>query len=91
MRIPSFGGPVARASILSLPRTPAGSAPGAVNDEVRSALDILGALTDADPRKALRALRVRRRIQEHEKRDPGLLALLDKAVLLLETTGSPDG
>jgi uncharacterized protein YegL len=90
VRIPSYGGPIIGRMTLSIPRTSAGSLPGEEETAVRTARDILDALSDADPKTALRALRLRRSIYEQEKRDEGLIGLLDKAISLLETTGSLD-
>ncbi|MCE9638349.1 MAG: VWA domain-containing protein [Planctomycetes bacterium] len=91
VRIPSFGGPVESTIRLRLPRTPPGSPPGDEDREVRAARDILDALDDSDPQAALRALRLRRTLYEAERRDPGLLSILDRAIELLETTGSLAG
>ena len=76
---------------VTIPRTDAGSEPGDMDAGVRTARDILVALTDTDPQTALRALKLRRELYEQERRDPGLLAILDKAIELLATTGSLDG
>jgi uncharacterized protein YegL len=88
--IPGWGGPITTTVPLSIPRTAPGSLPGEEETAVRTARDILDALSDQDPKTALRALRLRRSIYEQEKRDEGLLNLLDKAIHLLETTGSLD-
>jgi hypothetical protein len=89
--IPGYGGPITTSIPLKISRSPAGSLPGEVDTGVRTARDILLTLTDADPQAALRALKLRREIYAQEKRDPGLLAIIDKALALLETTGSLDG
>ena len=89
--IPSYGGPIVSKLPLNIPRTAPGSLPGEEETAVRTARDILDAISDHDPKTALRALRLRRSIYEQEKRDPGLLKLLDKAISLLESTGSLDG
>ncbi len=91
VRIPGFGGPVEARIPLTIARGEAGSLPGDVEGSVRTARDILGALSDSDPQAALRALRLRRKIYAEERRDPGLLAIIDKAIGLLETTGSLEG
>ena len=44
-----------------------------------------------DPETALRALRLRREIYVQERRDPGLLSVLDRAIELLETHGDLEG
>jgi len=88
VRIPGYGGPIETSIRLIVPRTPPGAPPGEPDREVRAARDILDALDDSDPHAALRALRLRRTLYEHERRDPGLLAILDHAIGLLERTGS---
>ncbi len=91
VRIPGHGGAIETRLALHVRRTPAGSDPGAVDPLVRTARDILDALTDDDPEVALRALRLRRKLYEQEKRDPGLLRLLDRSIRMLAKTGSLDG
>lgn len=91
VQIPGFGGAIETRHPLRLRRTPARTDPGAVDPMVRTARDILDALTDEDPEVALRALRLRRKLYEQEKRDPGLLRLLDRSIRMLEKTGSLDG
>ena len=76
---------------LSIARTAEDSPPGELNTDVRTARDILGTLTDEDPETALRALRLRRQIYAQERRDPGLIAVLDRAIELLETHGDLEG
>jgi hypothetical protein len=91
VRIPGFGGPIEARIPLTIARGEPGSLPGDVEGSVRTARDILGALSDSDPQAALRALRLRRKIYADERRDPGLIAIIDKAIRLLETTGSLEG
>ena len=91
VRIPGYGGPIEETLGLTLSRTAQGTLPGEEDQGVRTARDILDALSDADPQKALRALRLRQKIYEHEKRDPALLEIIEKAISLLETTGSLEG
>lgn len=91
VQIPSYGGPIVETLRLVLPRSPRGTLAGDVDPDVRAARDILGALDDADPQAALRALRLRRKLYEAERRDPGLLAILDRAIDLLTKTGSLAG
>src|SRR6185295_16799022 len=88
---PSYGGPIIETQRLVLPRTQPGDAAGALDKEVRAARDIRDALDASDPQAALRALRLRRRLYENERRDPGLLAILDRAIELLTKTGSLAG
>jgi hypothetical protein len=61
-----------------------------VDEAVRDARDILRSLKDEDPETALRSLKLRRRLYEKERRDPALVALLDKAISLLVTHGHLD-
>jgi hypothetical protein len=89
--IPGFGSPISESDQLTIPRLPAGSLPGDVDSTVRTARDILTALTDRDPIAALRALRLRLGLYERERRDPGLLTIIRRAVHLLEKHGSLDG
>ncbi len=91
VQIPGFGGPITTRLPLKIRRTPAGSLVGTSDPTVRTARDILDALTDEDPEVALRALRLRRKLYEQEKRDPGLLRLLDRSIKMLEASGSLDG
>jgi len=91
VQIPGFGGAITTRLPLKIRRTPAGSLVGAIDPTVRTARDILDALTDEDPEVALRALRLRRKLYEQEKRDPGLLRLLDRSIKMLEASGSLDG
>jgi hypothetical protein len=90
VQIPGVGGPITQTLELLLDRTEHGTEVGSVDGGVRTARDILDALTDEDPQTALRALRLRRSLYAQEKRDPRLLAILDKAVDVLERTGSLD-
>ncbi len=90
VQIPGIGGPITETVKLMLDRTPSGTDLGRQDKAVRTARDILGALTDEDPQTAARALRLRRALYKQEKRDPGLISILDKAIDLLETTGSLD-
>ncbi len=89
--IPGAGGPITSTLRLELPRTPAETRTGEFRKDVRTARDILQALDASNPQAALRALRLRKTLYSHEKRDPGLIALIDKAVHLLESTRSLDG
>lgn len=88
VRIPGYGGKVETTARIVLPRVGL-ELPEPIPD-VRTARDILDALEDRDPATALRALKLRRKLYERERRDPGLLALLDRAIRLLETTGTLD-
>lgn len=90
VQIPGAEGAITETLELSVARTSEGSEPGDIDDGVRTARDILGALSADDPQTALRALRLRRQLYEQEKRDPGVLAILDKAIDLLEKEGSLD-
>jgi len=91
VEIPGSRVPVVESLTLTLSRRDAGLDVGELDQGVRTARDILGALSADDPQTALRALRLRRQLYEEEKRDPGLLTILDKAIELLETNGNLDG
>lgn len=88
LRIPGYGGKIETSARLVLPRH--GLDLPEPHPDVRTARDILDALEDRDPSTALRALELRRKLYERERRDPGLLALLDRAIRVLRTTGTLD-
>ncbi len=87
VQIPGWGGPITETLAIDIPRTGVAALPDPDRD-VREARDILDAIDDTDPDAALRALRLRRTLYERERRDPGLLDLLDRAIALMETEGS---
>jgi uncharacterized protein YegL len=86
LRLPGFGGPRVYERHLALPRH---SGDAVVADaEVLAARDVLAALGGDDPQAMLKALRVRRRIYEAERRDTHVLGVIDKAIAELEERGS---
>ncbi len=90
VQIPGHGGPITETIEMSIDRTPAGTPLGGADKMVRTARDILSALTDGDPETAMRALKLRKELYVHEKRDPALIGLIDKAIDALRRTGSLD-
>jgi uncharacterized protein YegL len=56
--------------------------------EVVAARDVLAALAGSDPTTQIRALRVRRKLYVAERRDPHLIAVIDKAIAALEQQGN---
>ena len=56
--------------------------------DVVAAHDVLAALSGGDAETQLRALRVRRQVYVEERRDPRVIAVIDKAIRSLETEGS---
>ena len=57
---------------------------------MQAAREVLAALAGDDPQAMLKALRVRRRIYEEERRDRHVLGVIDKAIAELEERGSLD-
>ena len=86
LRVPGQGGPVTFEKPLAIPRH-AGPA-ASVDPEVAAARDVLSALAGDDPQAMLKALRVRRRIYEEERRDSHVLGVIDRAIAELEERGS---
>jgi uncharacterized protein YegL len=60
----------------------------AADPEVVAARDVLAALAGSDIPTQLRALRVRRKLYDAERRDPHVIAVIDKAIAALESEGS---
>ncbi len=56
--------------------------------EVLAARDVLAALSGADAKTQLRALRVRRKLYAAERRDPHVIDVIDRAIESLESQGS---
>lgn len=89
LRIPSFGGPKEFRRILGLPRhhhdilVPA-------DPMVAEARSIVESIESRGAESLLQGLRARRKIYVEERRDPYLLAVLDKAIAELETEGRLD-
>ncbi len=86
LRVPGFGGPRVYERHLALPRHAGGDA--TADPEVVAAREVVSALAGDDPEAMLRALRVRRRIYEDERRDRHVLGVIDKAIAELEERGS---
>jgi hypothetical protein len=87
LRLPGAGGARTFEEFVSVPRT-AGAATPEPDAEVVAARDVLAALSGADPDTQLRALRVRRKLYVAERRDPHIIAVIDKAIASLEQEGS---
>jgi uncharacterized protein YegL len=86
LRVPGFGGARLYEKLLALPRHAGASV--AADAEVVAAREVLTALAGDDPQAMLKALRVRRRIYEEERRDRHVLGVIDKAISELEERGS---
>jgi uncharacterized protein YegL len=56
--------------------------------EVVAARDVLAALSGADAKTQLRALRIRRKLYAAERRDPYVIGVIDRAIESLESEGS---
>ncbi len=86
LRVPGYGGPRTYEKLLALPRH--SGAELAVDAEVTAAREVLAALSGDDPQAMLKALRVRRRIYEEERRDRHVVGVIDKAIAELEERGT---
>jgi len=86
LRLPGAGGGVFE-ELVSVPRTE-GAGVAEPDGEVVAARDVLAALSASDPKTQLRALRVRRKLYIAERRDPHVVAVIDKAIASLEQAGS---
>jgi uncharacterized protein YegL len=86
LRVPGAGGARLYEKHLALPRHAGGQV--AADSEVVAAREVLTALAGDDPQAMLKALRVRRRIYEEERRDRHVLGVIDKAITELEEHGS---
>lgn len=75
------------AATVVVPRTDGTSLPEPDGD-VAAARDVLAALTGDDVETQLRALRLRRDAYVLERRDPRIVAILEKAIRSLESEGS---
>lgn len=89
VRIPGVGGPRTFEAPLILARHP-GTAPGDADPIVRQALEIVGAGVATDPFAQLRSLKARRALHQQERRDARSLAVIDRAIALLESGGTLD-
>ena len=72
---------------VTIPRTIGDELPEPDAD-VRAACDVLAALSSDDVETQLRALTVRRELYVAERRDPRVIAVIDKAIDALATAGS---
>lgn len=89
VRIPGVGGPRTFEAALTLARHP-GKAPGEADPIVRQALEIVDAGIAKDPSAQLRSLKARRALHQQERRDARSLAVIDRAIALLESGGTLD-
>jgi uncharacterized protein YegL len=87
VRLPAHGGPRTFSRAITVPR-PANLVQPDANSEVAAAAEVVAALTGADPKTQLRALRIRRKLYAAERRDPHILAVIDKAIAALEQQGN---
>jgi len=89
LRVPGEGGARMFESLLSIPRHKGVYTP-TPHPTVMEARAVLDAMDSDDSQTLLRSLTARRRIYIEERRDPYLIALLDRAIHELEATGSLD-
>jgi uncharacterized protein YegL len=86
LRVPGYGGARIFERHLGLPRHDGTET--IADPEVVAAREVVAALAGDDPEAMLRALRVRRRIYEDERRDTHVLGVIDKAISELQERGS---
>jgi uncharacterized protein YegL len=89
VRLRGVGNPRVFEEEVVLPRTSDGALPERDAD-VAAAADVLATLTRNDPATQIRALRVRHKLYVAERRDPEVVALVQRALVALETYGSLD-
>ena len=87
VRVASQNGPRVFETTISLPRTASHDLP-APDVNVCAARDVVAALSGSDPSTQLKALRVRRKLYVAERRDPNVIAVIDKAIAALEDEGT---
>ena len=87
LHVPTREGPRVFEAFLSVPRH-AGTAVTAADRDVEIARDVLHALGNNDPKDQLKALRLRRQLYCDERRDPEIIAALDRAIDEIEQKGS---
>ncbi len=87
VRIPGVGGPRMFEAPLTIARHP-GTSPGEVDPVVRQALEIVGAGVATDSFAQLRSLKARRALHLQERRDARSLAVIDRAIAILEAGGT---
>lgn len=90
LRVPSFGGPKEFRRLLGIPRhhEPVEIPADPIVAEARS---IVNSIDSTGAETLLQGLRARRKLYVEERRDPYLLAVLDKAIAELEEAGDLDG
>ena len=87
LRVPGYGGARVFTADVAVPRTMSPELPEPDAD-VSATHDVLAATDDSDPGTQLRALRVRRKLYVAERRDPHVIAIIEKAISALEEEGS---
>jgi uncharacterized protein YegL len=87
LRVPAASGPRTFSSDLAVPRTLSAEFPPP-DPDVTATHDVLAAMDESDPATQLRALRVRRKLYAAERRDPHVVAVIEKAIAALEGEGS---
>ncbi len=89
VRVPGEGGAQVFENVIRIPRHPGDPLP-TPNAIVREAVTIVEGMDHQNSAKTLESLRARRRIYIAERRDPYLIALLDRAIDEVESRGSLD-
>jgi uncharacterized protein YegL len=87
VRLRGVGAPRVFRADVSVPRTASADLPDA-DPVVVAARDVVASLTENDTETQLRALRARHRLYVAERRDPRLIALVERAIGALESRGS---
>src|SRR5262245_3131802 len=87
VRVASQHGPRVFEKTISMPRTASPDLPEP-DVNVTAARDVVAALSGNDPSTQLKALRVRRKLYVAERRDPNIIAVIDKAIAALEEEGT---
>jgi hypothetical protein len=87
VRVASQNGPRVFETTIAVARTAAQDLP-APDVNVSAARDVVAALSGSDPSTQLKALRVRRKLYLAERRDPNVIAVIDKAISALEDEGT---
>jgi uncharacterized protein YegL len=87
LRVPAARGTRSFDLELAVPRTETVEFPPA-DPDVTATHDVLAAMDESDPATQLRALRVRRKLYVAERRDPHVVAVIEKAIAALEGEGS---
>lgn len=87
LRVPTRDGPRTFEALVTVPRH-TGEMTVSVDRDVEGAREVLQAIGTADPKDQLRALQVRRKLYVDERRDPDIIAALDRAITEIEQKGS---